>query len=98
MLRGNPPDQVEVYPACLSGSEMLIKELVREYSIENQDKAWIAFSTFFTLEGNGNDFLEYDQQFNSRFEDARTYAGLGINDVGMAYLFWSQSGVDDATI
>ena len=98
VLRGEPPNQVEVYPACLSGSEMLIKELVREHSIENQDKAWIALSQFFTLEGNGNDFLEYDQQFNSRFEDARTYAGLGINDVGLAYLYWSQSGVDDDTV
>ena len=52
-------------PYKVSGPGSLVRTLVAEYQIADQDKSWIALAAFFSLQG-GSDFLEYDHQFWSR--------------------------------
>ena len=69
-----------------------------EFKTEDQDKAWIALDQFFILDGRNLDFFEYEQRFNSRYEQAKKFAGLDVGQVGLAYLFWSKAGIDDRTL
>ena len=44
------------------------------------------------------DFFEYDQRFQSRYENAAKLSGFTMGKVGLAYLFWSKAGIDDRTL
>ena len=94
------PNDVNVvlFDAQPSGARQLVNALQTQYALEDQDRQWISLEDFFELQGNGNDFFEYDQLFESRYSQAQRYAALQIGDVGLAYLFWSKSGVDDKLI
>ena len=75
-----------------------IQKLISEFKTEDQDKAWIALDPVFILDGHNLDFFEYEQRFNTRYEQAKKLAGLDVGQVGLAYLFWSKAGIDDRTL
>lgn len=88
----------EIFAAQPAGAMLLLQMLVREFSLQDQDKAWISLERFFEHTGRGDDFFEYDQQFESRYADAVSHGGLAMNDAGLAYLYWSKSGVNEKLI
>merc|ERR1712026_146805 len=88
----------EIYPAQPAGASALVTMLVREFAMQAQDKAWVSLEYFFEHTGRGDDFFEYDQQFHSRYADAANHGGLVMNDAGLAYLYWSKSGVSEKLI
>ena len=59
-----------IYPATPAGYAEFLTSLIKEFKTEDQDQAWIALNQFFSLDGHSMDFFEYDQRFQSRYENA----------------------------
>ena len=95
-----PKDGAKKYRPSLpkSGLELFLEAFVNEYAVHDQDRTWIALESFFSLSGHGTDFFDYGLKFDSRYQDAVTYAGLNMSDTAKGYLFWSKSGIDERTM
>ena len=95
-----PKDGAKKYRPSLpkSGLDLFLEAFVQEYSVHDQDRTWIALESFFNLSGHGSDFFDYGLKFDSRYQDAVTYAGLSMSDTAKGYLFWSKSGIDERTL
>lgn len=78
-----------------SGVSALLRILLSRYGLNDQDKTTTALDHFFDLRRGRFSLLDYISEFQLRYDDAETLAGLNINDVGKTHLFLRHSGLPE---
>ena len=91
----DPQTGAVLVPALPSGAKLLIDRLTEVYFLDEQDMAWTCLDKFFSFSQGSRDFAAYLLEWDRLLDDARTYGGLQLNEVGQNWLFFSRSNLAD---
>ena len=95
----HPTTGAQVAPAYPPGCKMLLDHLFSMHYLDDQDRAWVSLDAFFSFrQGTNQDFLEYTQEWDRLLKEATDYGGLQLSDPCKAYIFFSQSNLDERTV
>ena len=84
--------------ADVSGLAHLLRRLVQEFQMHDQDYSTVVLDRFFDMRRGQKDLMTYCTDFGMFYEEASSVAGLELNDVGKTYLFFKWSGLSQRRI
>ena len=82
-----------IQPALPSGVQTLLRLLENRYGLDHQDKVTSSLDAFFDFRRERLSLQEYLNEFEVRYDDAETRAGLRMNEVARSHLLLRWSGI-----
>ena len=89
------PPSVE---ADISGLGHLLRRLVEEFQMHDQDYQNVVLDRFFDLRRSQRGLMSYITDWRLFLEEAETLAGIQMNNIAKTYLFFKWSGISQRRI